>query len=146
MQGLHFGGCKVTPLLSVNDVLLLTLSAGNLQLPLEWFTAQCEVWELEIVWQKLVSSKRCLGSPVVIQPLRRKSQQSRDSSTSKGVSWGGSGIWLGFLLNVSWMRYVSYREADQGLAVKICLSAGLGITQCSHGGGGWGEGNLSFSA
>lgn len=60
---MHSQVCKVTPLLSVDDVLLLTLSAGNLQLPLKWFTAQCEMWELELVWQKLVSSKRCLGSP-----------------------------------------------------------------------------------
>lgn len=65
---MHSQVCKVTPLLSVDDVLRLTLSAGNLQLPLKWFTAQCEMWELELVWQKLVSSKRCLGSPVVIQP------------------------------------------------------------------------------
>lgn len=46
---MHSQVCKVTPLLSVDDVLLLTLSAGNLQLPLKWFTAQCEMWELELV-------------------------------------------------------------------------------------------------
>lgn len=56
-------------------------------------------WDHGYKWLKCVSSTGCLGCPLDIgweaQFSWRGSEYSRCSSTSRGISWSGLGIWSG---------------------------------------------------
>ena len=52
LEGVHFGDLRIGSLLFADDVVLLASSARDLQMSLDWFTAECEVGGMRISTSK----------------------------------------------------------------------------------------------